>query len=148
MAVSSDKLGSNIAVYVYDHDPDDSGAQDVEWKDMRDFNSFMAIFFHSVGTGTISEFDLLGNAQSAGTGTDLTLKSHALGSNPDAVGDYLFLEVTASEIAQLDTSTITGDVRYVTASVDMDTSTDEAVVIYIFGNPRFRHDGLCTDVVA
>ncbi len=148
MAVSSEKLSSNIAVFAYDFDPDETDATDITWKDMRDFGTFMAVFFRSVGTGDLDTFEILANAASDGSGTDITIKTHALTDQPNAVGDYTFLECTAAELQQANVSTATGTLRYVSASCEVATTTDEGVVVYIFGDPRWHYRGLTTEYIS
>ena len=71
------------------------------------------------------------------------IKVHAVGSEPNLVGDYLFLECTAEEIGALGT-----DLRYVTASCEFATDSDEGVVTYVRTNPRFPRNALSADLVA
>jgi len=150
MAVSSEKLSSNIAVFVYDFDPDETDVTDVTWKDMQGFGSFMAIFFRTIGTGDLDTFEILANAASDGSGTDVTIKTHALTDQPNATGDYAFLECTSEEIQQANVSTVTGTLRYVTASLEVATTTDEGVVVYIFGHPDagWSYRGLTTQYIS
>ena len=143
---ASDKLKSNLAVTQYDFDPDATSATEITWVDMRDFESFMCSFFRTVGTGTFA-MTIIGNAQSDGGGTDVALKSFS-GSAPDAVGDYVFLEVTAEEIAQEAADAGVAHARYVTAVCTFGTNTDEGVVTYIRGRSKRPHRALTADVVA
>jgi hypothetical protein len=145
---SSEKIASKIKLYAYDFDPDSGSATDVAWVDMQNFHKFGALVFRSVGTGTIQGFTLLANNASDGSGTDITIKSHALGSAPDAVGDFIFLECTAEEIAQEAADAGITGARYVSANIDLQTSTDECVVVYIFTDPRFAYDQLTADHIS
>lgn len=142
-AVTTDFLSSVLKVLMFDHDPDATGPQDVSWQDMRDFGAVMMLLFHSVGTGNVTSFKILGNPESDGSGTDQEIKVHALGSQPDAVGDKLVLEALASEYAALGDAT-----RYTSASVDANVATDEFVVTYVFGQPNFAFGGLTSDTIA
>lgn len=145
---SSDKLSGRMKVTMYDHDPDSTAATDVEWVDMRDYGKFMVIAFASALTGNgVTAFTILANADSAGGGTDVEVKAHAVGSAPDAVGDYLVLECTAEEIAELGRANSL-DLRYVSANLTMQNAADENVVVYILADPRFAYDGLTADTVA
>lgn len=142
-AQASDKLLSNLAITHYDFDPGGTDPVDVAWVDMRDYGNFACSFFRTIGTSDVDTFKILANSASDGSGTDVEIKAHAVGSQPDAVGDYLFLECTAEEIGASGT-----DLRYVTASVEFATGTDEGVVTYVRANPRFARDGLSSDTVA
>ena len=148
MAASQHFLSRN-KVNMYDHDPADSTvATDVAWVDMRDYTNFVAIAFASALTGTgVIEFLIIGNSESDGSGTDAIIKTHALGSAPDAVGDYVMLECTAEEIAAASTSS-TGQLRYVSAKLDCDNAADENVVVYIRSGARFPTKDLSSDTVA
>lgn len=148
-AQDSQKLASRMKVTMYDHDPADSTvATDVAWVDMRDYTHFMAITFASALTGNgVIAFKILANSQADGSGTDAEIKVHAVGSAPDAVGDYLVLECSAEEIAAASTST-TGQLRYVSANLDCHNAADESVVVYIRSGARFANEDLTADTVA
>lgn len=146
---ASECFTARNAVTVYDHDPADSTvATDVAWVDMRDYEEITVIAFASALTGSgVTAFKLLGNSAADGSGTDAEIKVHAVGSAPDAVGDYLVLSCTAEELKQASTST-TGAIRYVSANLDCNNAADENVVIYIRSKPRFPRTGLTADTVA
>jgi len=141
---ATEKIGSTQAVTMYDHDPDGTAATDVGWVDLRDYESFMVLAFASTLTGAgATAFMILANSESDGSGTDVEIKAHAVGSAPNAVGDYLVLECTAEEIADAGTS-----LRYVSASLTMANSADENVVVYIRANSRHPRTGLTSDTVS
>lgn len=149
VASASAKLSANIKVLAYDLDPDESAVTDVGWVDLTDYETFMAIFVRSVGTGALETFNIIANYVND-TGTDVTIKEHAIASEPNAQADMIFLECTAAEVASMQSSisTATNKLKYVTAEAELATSTDEGVVIYILGNPRFPQAGLTADVIA
>jgi len=136
-----------MKVTMYDFDYSNA-AVDVAWVDMQNYKTFTAVVFRSVGTGSITAFSLLANAQSNGGGTDVTIKTHAIGSAPDAVGDYIVLSCTAEEIAQEAADAGVTGARYVSASLTLVTATDEAVVTYILCEPRFASTGLTADYIS
>ncbi len=144
----SQKVASRMAVKQYDFDPDVDTAVDVAWVDMQNFRTLMVVFFRTVGVGNLDGFRILANSSPTGAGTDVVVKVHALGSQPNAVGDYVFLECQAEEVMQeANDAGVTG-ARYVTANIEFATGTDEGVVTYILGNPRFAYDHLTADVVS
>ena len=145
MASASDKLLANLAITHYDFDPGATTATDIGWVDMRDFDNFACSFFRTVGTAATT-FKIIGNSASNGSGTDVTIKTHSIGSEPDATGDYIFLECTGAEIAQ-EGSDAGETVRYLSASVSVATNSDEGVVTYVRGGGR-AYDGLSSDTVA
>lgn len=146
-AVTTDYLSSTVKLSLYDFDPDETAPTDVGWQDFRDFGAVLMQVFRSVGTGTLSSFSLLANAKSDGSGTDATVKTHALASAPDAVGDYVNLEAQAEELPPLD---VAGEahLRYVSGNISLLTATDECVVAYLFGRPRFAYGGLTADHIS
>lgn len=144
------KFNANNLVTMYDHDPANSTvATDVAWVDMRDFEGIVINVFASTLSGNgITVFQIIGNSQSNGGGSDsASIISHAVGSPPVAVGDWLTLECSAEMIRELETG-LTGELRYVTALLTANNSADEAVVVYTRYGAKFPRDGLTADVVA
>lgn len=147
-SVSTDKLFTTHAIASYDFDPDSTAATDVAWVDLRDYSNFAVIVMSSALTGNgPAAFKILANPNSDGSGTDVEVKAHAVGSKPDAVGDYLVLECTAEEIAEL-ASDNSSALRYVSANIAMANAADEAVVTYIRTGARFQHDGMTADYIS
>jgi hypothetical protein len=147
-SVSTDKLFTTHAIASYDFDPDSTAATDVAWVDLRDYSNFAVIVMSSALTGNgPAAFKILANPNSDGSGTDVEVKAHAVGSKPDAVGDYLVLECTAEEIAEL-ASDNSSALRYVSANIAMANAADEAVVTYIRTGARFQYDGMTADYVS
>lgn len=144
------KFNANNLVTMYDHDPANSTvATDVAWVDMKDFEGIMIAVFASTLSGNgITVFQIIGNSQSNGSGTDsASIISHGVSSPPVAVGDWLTLECSAEMIRELETNS-TGQLRYVTALLTANNSADEAVVVYTRYGAKFPRDGLTVDVVA
>jgi hypothetical protein len=128
---------------MYDFDPDSTNPTDVAWVDMSGYSTFLVGVMRSVGTGTIAAFTILANPNSDGSGTDVEIKAHALGSAPDAVGDTIWLECSAEEVTGAGAT-----LRYVSANLDLATSTDECVVYYERCEPKFAYLNLTADVIA
>lgn len=85
---------------------------------------YVAGLFHSVGTGTVTKFQIIAATDGAGTGA-VIVADHPLTSNPDAVGDTIWLEVDAEQCREvLSTATHVG------VRVQLNTATDEAVVSF------------------
>jgi hypothetical protein len=144
---ATNRFRANNAVKLYDFDPDGVNPVDVAWVPFKDFFGFLVGFFRTIGVGAVDGFKILANTAEDGSGTDVVVKAHALASQPDAVGDQVWLEVTAEEVRQACTDA--GVVpAAVSASVEFATGTDEGVVTYIRWGPRFAKDGLTADVVA
>lgn len=142
------KARANAKRTFYDFDPDSADPTDVAWVDMRDFAVFLAAFFRTVGTGDIDTLRILANPNSDGSGTDVTVLTKTLtGVQPNALGDYTFLEVTAEQVRQAGV-TAGVNVRYVALQIEFATSTDEGVVYYELSEPRFAYDELTDDLIA
>lgn len=150
MAIATDanKIRSTQAVTQYDFDPDATTATDVAWVDMQLYSGLLVGFFRTVGTSDLT-FKVLANAKADGSGTDVEVKAKTLTSvQPNAVGDYTWIEITAEDMAQAAADAGVADIRYVSANLTFATATDEAVVTYIRTGPRFAYANLTTDVIA
>ena len=139
----SAKLEEELKVLSYDFDQTSAAAEDAAWVDMKDYDEILVVVMHSVGTGDLTSFKLLGNNISDGSGTDVTLKTHAIGTQPDAVGDCVVLGVTKDDIV----AASEGGARYVSANLDFATSTDEGVVTYL-RRSKTQKAGETADVIA
>lgn len=141
-----DKLASTLAVTSYDLDPDATTAKEVAWVDMRDFDSLLVQFVRTVGTSNLT-LKIMGNTASDGSGTDVDIITKTITDEPNAVGDFVFVETDRHQIAQKAGAAGVEGVRYVTAVTTFATGTDEGVVNYIRRGLR-PHDGLSADTVA
>lgn len=139
-SVASNKVNSVLAQKAYDFDPDATTLTDIAWVDLNGFHAFMASFFRTIGTSNVV-FKISASASLSGTSPQV-VKQHAVGSQPDAVGDQLYLECTAEEIKALGET-----LRYVSAQVSVATNTDEGVVVYTRLADR-QYNGLTADIVA
>ena len=144
-----EKFFANNKVQMFDHDPDTTNSTAVEWVDMRDYGEFSVIDMASALTGVGTDaFSIVADAESDGSGTNVTVVSHAIASAPDAVGDYLVLTVTAEQIVQEGEDNSQTGLRYVSAVIDKANTADESVVTYIRSKPRFAASGLTADTVS
>ena len=144
---ASEKITANIAVTHY-LSGDCNPAKDIAWVDMRDYERILITVCAAALTGNgVTVFKILANDKSDGSGTDVEIKKHAVGSAPDAAGDYLMLECQAEEIAQLGAAAGVA-ARYVSANVTCANDADNIVVTYIRMNPKNAHDSLSADYVS
>ncbi len=146
-ALSVDKHYSNLALGMYDFDPDATTATDIGWVPTKDLDVISAQFFRTVGTSALTAKWIV-NTAADGSGTDADLKTIALSDGePNAVGDYYVLPaVRADEIAQL-AATNGVDYKGISLSLAFATGTDEAVINYVRTVLR-RYDGLTVSVIA
>lgn len=147
MAVTTDfqKLRAELTVTQYDLDPDATSATDVGWIDAQELGGLLVSFFRTVGTSDLT-FLIVGNTEADGSGTDTTIKTITPAAAPDAVGDYVFGEVTQNEILQA-AEDAGVEIRGVSAVLTVATGTDEGVVTYI-AKPRHTVKDNTADVVA
>lgn len=138
-ALGSQSFVANNLVTVYDFDPDESAAVDISWVDMRDYDELTVLAIRTIGTGALDGFTILSNPTSTGGGTDVEVKSHAIASEPDALADFVVLSCHSSELS--------GN-RYVSASLEAATSTDEFIVVYIRSKARHGRLNLTADTIA
>lgn len=144
---TGERIASRNKIKMYDFDPNSASATAVAWVDMRDYGAFGVMAMASALTGAgVTAFSIQASAADSGT-NPVTIRSHAVGSAPDAVGDQLFLEVSAEEVNGV--GKLAGkDLRYVSAVLTLANSADENVVTYILSEPRFAASGLTADVVS
>jgi hypothetical protein len=145
MALTAKKLASEIKVEMFDFDPNATAATAVSWVDMKDFSKLMVGFFRTVGTSAIT-LTIQASAASNGASAE-TVVTKTVSSQPDAVGDYIFAECMAEQIAQKGSDTGKA-LRYVSAVISFATGTDEAVVTYIRSGAKFAYDALTADYVS
>lgn len=120
----------------------------VKWYDLSLFDRFAVIPMASALTGTgLTIFEIEASANADGSGTNATIKVHALASAPDAVGDYVVLEVSAEEVRG-EATTATGALRYVGANVKADNAADNITLVNILSAPTFATDGLTADNIS
>ena len=104
-----------------------ASAVDIGWVDMQDYENFAALGLATALTGIgLTTFKILGNTSSTGAGTDVLIKTHAIGSAPDAVGDYLVLECTVEEMASAG-----ADLRYLSVSAVAANAADRVAFFYV-----------------
>jgi hypothetical protein len=146
MALDVEKLTTSLKITHYDFDPNATSATDIAWVDMRDITKLLVSFFRTVGTSNLT-FTILANTASDGTGDEGTIftKTFSAGQ-PNAVGDYVFGEILAEQVAQKGTDDGKA-YRYVSANLTVATGTDEGVVTYI-AEPRFAYENLTADSVS
>lgn len=139
---SSNRLSSRLKARTYVHDVADATvATEIAWVDMSQFSHLLCLLTLVSGTG-VANFRLLASAASDGSNS-VEVKVHAGPTVADAPGDQLVLELSAEELKGL-----SGDLRYVSAEVDMDAATDIAAVTYIQSAGRFAYEDLTDDVIA
>jgi hypothetical protein len=144
--MDNDKLMSEIQVKQYDFDPNATTATAVAWVDMKGFTKFLVAFFRTVGTANAT-LSIQASAAAAGTNAETIVSKTFTAGQPNALAYHVFLECLSEQVAAIAAST-GKDLRYVSAVISLATNTDEGVVTYILGGPRFAYDGLTADYVS
>jgi len=135
------KLSTIMKVEMHDFDPGATTVTAVGWRAVSGFRTFMARLMRTIGTSATT-FDIAVATDSSGSGA-LAVITHAVGSEPDAVGDELFLECSIENMREtLATAT------HWSARISCATNTDEMVVTTIEADPQHPRTGLTADIVA
>lgn len=123
---------------------DHSSAVDAGWVDARNFRKFAVSTTATVLTGVgLTAFVLEANSASDGTGTNVVLATHAVGTAPDAAGDSLWLE------ADLDDAAVaSAGARYVNAKITAANALDDTNCTYILSGIKHAAAGQSADVIA
>lgn len=147
-------LAANAAVLMYDHDPDATaatvttpdGGTTERWVDMRDYGKFAVLAMPTNLSGDgITLLEIVAADDDSGTNVTQIKTSGTVAA--DAVGDVVFEECTAEEIAQ-ESETNGYSLRYVAARLTVEDLADEAAVTYIRFDPRFARSGLTADTIS
>lgn len=151
MAYTANHLRSQSERRMVDFDPD-SGSETIvtlnpaATEKLLAFDgsvNYLAGLVHTVGTGSITGFKIFVADNAAGTTNAVTVISHALGSDPNAVGDTLWLEATAEQL-----KAASATAAYVGVKITLGTSTDECIVSFERAGNRFKYDNLTADYVS
>jgi len=105
------------------------------------FRRFVAGLFRSLGTGTVSEFQIIAATAADGTGATI-VKEHAIGSAPNLLNDQIWLEVDAEQIHE-----VLPAATHVGVRVQLFTAGDEAIVFFERLEPTFEYANLTADYI-
>lgn len=106
------------------------------------FRRFCAIYMTTVGTGGLTAFQLVAATDAAGTSATAVV-SHAVGSNPNAVGDFLVLECNVEQVHE-----VLATATHIGVLVNLVTSTDEGACAFGRCEPQFPRAALTADYVS
>jgi len=153
-ALATEKLFANACIESFIHMPADgateqsvkAGTTTATWRDLRDYEGFAVIAVQGVkgGNGMI---ELSIYAAEDTTPTNATeIKTTGVVAC-DAIGDYVVLEVSAEEIAQIGAAAGL-DLRYVCAYIDSHHDDDEQGVTYIRYGCKRPTTGLTANAIS
>lgn len=146
---ASDVARCNAYYELCDHDPGGTsatllsadGGSTVKYLDMKDYGRalFGVGLTIPASSSGITKVEIVAAATSAFSSVVVVKDSGTI--DADAVMDQVWLECSASELAQLGTDN-SAELRYVTARITCSNAGDEAVAAMIGLEPRFAYDGL------
>lgn len=154
---SADHIFANREIRVRENDPDtgndayvdlaqpaagSAGTPTAPFLPIANFRRFWAIYMTTVGTGGITAFKIIAATDAAGAGAAVVV-AHALGTNPDAVGDQVILECNVEQIRE-----VLATATHVGVLINLVTSTDEGVVTFCRDEPQFPRSGLTADYIS
>lgn len=152
MAYTANKLASRADRRLLDFDPDSASESIVTLNPAASekllaftdgYDKVLVGMVHTVGTGTITTLRIFVADNAAGTTNATNVISHAIASNPDAVGDTLWLEATAEQLRAASSTA-----AYVGVKITLTTSTDECIVYFERAGGRFKFDSDTADYVS
>lgn len=147
-AVATEKLGANLYIHSYDHDPGGTtailagpdGGTTIRYMDMRDYEvAGMLVKPNIVGGTGLTKVEIVASATTAFSSVVVVKDSGTVAG--DSLEDNVFLECTAEEVVHLGST-----LRYVAARLTMGTGTDEATVTHI-GIPKRKYTGLTATAI-
>lgn len=145
-----------IDTYTVDEDlttaavPDPVNSAVSGWYDMRDYDAvvFMATNANLTGIGVKSLSIVADSNADGGSGNNVTIVTHGVGTALAAEGDGYVIECSADQLRQegLDAGTAT-DLRYVAISLGLTNAGDEAAVTVIRTEAKRKFVNLTPDTI-
>lgn len=141
-----DKLKSNFYCKTFIHDVADATVlTDIGWVDFSQYSRAL-IGVTLVSGANIAAVHILGNTTATGSGTDVTIASHADPTSVTDPGEQVWMEVTAEQFAQ-EGSDNGVDLIGLSAQVDCAHADDICAVTYILEAKR-PHADLTADIAS
>lgn len=149
-AVTSNKIFSNAALKLYDHDPGGTSATVVSgdggttknYLPMANYQNFAVVVMNSVSASASGPtlVEIIAASDSTGTGAAAVVTSGTVASV--TVGDNVVVECTADQIKE-----VLSSATHVTARITCSNAGDECVVLMGRFNPRFPQSGLTANSI-
>jgi len=118
-----------------------------QWRDLSLYELFAVLATNAVLVGAgITQLEILANDQSDGSGNTVVIADSGVIA-ADALGDYAFLEVSASQVKQ-EGEDAGFELRYVAARLTLANAGDVAVASYLRAEPSFATSGLTATTIA
>jgi hypothetical protein len=146
--MSVDKTLSKCKIQLLQHDPVGTGAENVSWVKAKDFEGFTIGYQRTAVAGALTALSIV-VGESATPSTVAIVASKDVTVNPDAVGDYVFLEVSSAEIQKTASDAgISGVELYVSAQVTEAVDTQVSTILYLQSPANHAVEGLTSDSIA
>lgn len=151
----SQKIFSRNKVELLDHDPGSTSAtiattgSTKHVKDMRDYEYFgVGAIPTVVGGGGLTKLEIVAfiDGDSTGAGTAYVIKDSGTVAADAALVDQVFIECSASEIAQVGSDNGV-ELRYVAARLTNATNTDEVLLTYIRSGAKNANSDLTATTI-
>lgn len=126
---------------LHDFDPGATTVTAVEWRAIAGYREFLAGLVRTVGTGATT-FDIAVATDASGTGATQVV-AHAVGSEPDAVEDQLWLECDVEQMRE-----VLATATHWSPRISVAAGTDEMIAYTEEAEPQFPRSGLTADIVA
>lgn len=154
-AVTSQKLGSIMAVQSYDHDPgattaiitSPDGGTTKRVVAMRDYAAFAVECMTSVSASSSGAtlVDIVGCTDSAGSNPTVVVSSGTVAA--DAVGDTVWVECTDAQVKEVGAAASL-TLTHVAARITCSNAGDECVVTYIRALPKRSYNALTANNIS
>lgn len=142
MTLIAERFLANNLMKMHDLDPGDTNANAISWVSVALYRGYVVGLMRTIGTSAVT-LTINAATSAAGAGSTIVKTKTFTAGQPDAVGDFVFLEATADEITEaLPTAT------HVSAVVTLATGTDELAAVTIQTQPIFPQSGLSPDSIA
>lgn len=152
-AVTTQRLASNAARKMYDHDPgattavitSPDGGTTKQVVAMQNYEWFGVGVMLSVAAGGVTLVEIVGCTDSAGSDPTVVVSSGAV--DADAVGDFVWVECSAAQVNEVGRAAGLA-LTHVAARITCSNAGDEAVVYYERAHPRFATADLTANAIA
>lgn len=147
-SVETQHLTSRLYWELTNFAPGSTSLQTGPWVDMGVASHLAVTFFRLTGTSAITNFQLVGNSASDGSGTTVVIVTKDLtGNQPDASGDQVHIEMSAEQL-RAEGEKAGQSLRYGAIQLQVATGTDTGVLMYLRQPVRFMFDAMTPDKVA
>ena len=145
--MSVDNILTTNKKEMFFHEPGGTTIEYVSWVSAKDMSNFVGGYLRCILTGTLTALSIC-VGESATPSTIAVVLAKDVTSNPDAVGDYVFVEVSAAQIQKAAADAGIADVElFVSVAVTEATVTSDSAILYD-STRKIEKDCLTADSIA